>query len=220
MFLADEGDALDNRGRAGGDYRGVDGILAVVLPVLLDVTVENADAPDSAHEGRRRSGDAEDVSMSVRGEREAFGKPFRDFPGHVAGVVQVSADEGIDVIREVIFLQLREFRGIVVLRLLPASPDIHADAEFIPVRRGALARGHPLVGRPVRLVPVRFRQDENPVGLRVVAGTGKREDVVDLDIAPLRQHATEINALTRVGVLAALLVVESDFLQIPSPDMV
>ena len=157
---------------------------------------------------------------SILGEREAVGKPFRDILGHVAGIVQVSADEGVDVIREVIFLQLREFRGIVVLRLLTASPDIHADAEFIPVRRGRLARGHPLVGRTVRLVAIRFRQDENLVGSRVITGTRERKDVVDLDITLFSQHATEINALTRVGILAALLVVQSDLIDVTAPHLI
>ena len=131
MFLADEGDALDDRGRAGGDYRSIDGVMAVILSVFLSIIVEDSDTPDTAHESRRSARDAEDMPAAVIGERKAVGEPFRDFLGHVAGIVQVSADEGVDVIREVIFLQLREFRGIVVLRLLAASPDFHADAEFI-----------------------------------------------------------------------------------------
>ncbi len=112
---------FDDRGRAGGDYRSIDGVMAVILSVFLSIIVEDSDTPDTAHESRRSARDAEDMPAAVIGERKAVGEPFRDFLGHVAGIVQVSADEGVDVIREVIFLQLREFRGIVVLRPLPLA---------------------------------------------------------------------------------------------------
>ena len=49
VFLADERDALDDRGRAGGNHCGVDGMMAVIVSVLLALLVEDADSPNSAH---------------------------------------------------------------------------------------------------------------------------------------------------------------------------
>lgn len=110
MFLADEGDALDNRRCAGGDNRGIDGMMAVVVSVFFALLIEDADTPDTAHKARCRTRDAEDVPATIIGERKAVGEPLRDILGHIARIVQVAADEGIDVIREVLFLQLRELR--------------------------------------------------------------------------------------------------------------
>ena len=44
--------------------------------------------------------------------------------------------------------------------------------------------------------------------------------MVDLDITLFSQHATEINALTRVGILAALLVVQSDLIDVTAPHQI
>lgn len=77
-----------------------------------------------------------------------------------------------------------------------------------------LAGSHPFIRRAVRLISVALRETQDLIGFRVIAGTGEREDVVDLDIITIVQHTLQIDALARIRILAELLTVEPHLFEI------
>ena len=85
--------ALHDLRAAARDYRAIDRMMAVVASILLPFFVNNPDAPNSTHERRRGTGNAENMLPLIIGEWQAFAHPHRKLSRHVPRVVQVAIDE-------------------------------------------------------------------------------------------------------------------------------
>lgn len=99
-------------------------------------------------------------------------------------------------------------------RFTISSPCVHTTAKIPEIRGRRLAGSHPFIRRAVRLISVALRETQDLIGFRVIAGTGEREDVVDLDIITIVQHTLQIDALARIRILAELLTVEPHLFEI------
>ena len=206
----DAGKIVETAPGCKGDYGGVDGVMAVVGPVLLawpklvaplpggavgKFFQQIDDSPMASQFGRELALDAEHVMIGL----EEASQVFTGQTGNVARVVELPLDE-------VVQLQLLLKKPTILGIGNPAVPHQPAGPLADLLIPGGVRIGQPLIGRAVALVGVGSAKTDRFVVLRIVKRPRARKNVIDLDFPA--EQLCEADRLSRVDAFLFLVFPE------------